>query len=128
MRRVARAIALAVLLIGAVLGAAYLYADGRLRTEEPAGGTIPTGQLVYVDDGNCPNGQVTEVTGSVPGVDRPRRCVVYPYDQLVAHRMVAFIERRFGKLFNILAVLGTIAGGIAAVLAIQAFLTSKKKP
>ena len=31
--------------------------------EMPAFGTIPTGHIVYVDDGSCPLGQVKEVTG-----------------------------------------------------------------
>jgi Family of unknown function (DUF6719) len=48
--------------------------------EMPATGTIPTGHIVYVDDGGCPLGQVKEVTGGslTPDIPRRIRCVDYP--------------------------------------------------
>ncbi|WP_317208182.1 DUF6719 family protein [Rhizobium halophilum] len=45
---------------------------------EPKAGSLKTGQRVLVDDGACPQGQVTQVTGSVPGVPRKRECVPMP--------------------------------------------------
>lgn len=45
---------------------------------EPKAGSLPTGQRVLVDDGTCPQGQVKQVTGSVPGVPRKRECVPMP--------------------------------------------------
>ena len=48
--------------------------------EMPATGTIPTGHIVYVDDGGCPPGQVKEVTGGSlsQGVPRKIRCIDRP--------------------------------------------------
>jgi hypothetical protein len=48
--------------------------------EVPATGTIPTGRIVYVDDGGCPPGQVKEVAGGSisHGVPRKIRCVDRP--------------------------------------------------
>jgi hypothetical protein len=46
----------------------------------PAIGAIPTGHIVYVDDGGCPLGQVKEVTGGslTPDIPRRIRCVDHP--------------------------------------------------
>jgi hypothetical protein len=48
--------------------------------EMPATGTIQNGRIVYVDDGDCPLGQVKEVTGGslTQGIPRGIRCVDRP--------------------------------------------------
>ena len=52
----------------------------QILREMPATGTIPTGHIVYVDDGGCPLGQVEEVTGGslTQGIPRRIRCVNRP--------------------------------------------------
>jgi Family of unknown function (DUF6719) len=49
-------------------------------TVEPPAGAIPTGKIVYVDDGTCPQGEVKEVTGGSLHASIPRtvRCVERP--------------------------------------------------
>jgi hypothetical protein len=51
-----------------------------LLPQMPAGGEIPYGKVVLVDDGKCPDGQVREVTGgsNTLGVPRRVRCVPRP--------------------------------------------------
>src|SRR5262249_21004981 len=49
-------------------------------SKEPAPGTLQTGQLVLVDDGSCPRGQIKEVIGGNQRmleyhIPRRRRCV-----------------------------------------------------
>jgi hypothetical protein len=48
--------------------------------EEPPKGTIPYGQIVYVDDGTCPSGEIKEITGGSLRRSIPRkvRCVKRP--------------------------------------------------
>jgi len=46
--------------------------------QEPPRGALQTGQKVLVDDGRCPEGQVTEVTGGAAGVARQYQCVDRP--------------------------------------------------
>ena len=53
-------------------------ADPEVLSQAPPSGSLPTGRIVLVDDGSCPPGQVREFTGSMPGVDRPSRCVPRP--------------------------------------------------
>jgi hypothetical protein len=52
----------------------------QILREMPATGTIPTGHIVYVDDGGRPGGQVKEVTGGSLTQNIPRRirCVDRP--------------------------------------------------
>ena len=47
---------------------------------EPAPGTLLYGQVVLVDDGSCPSGQIKELTGgsSAQGFGRKRRCIGRP--------------------------------------------------
>ncbi|MFB3061175.1 MAG: DUF6719 family protein [Candidatus Binatia bacterium] len=48
--------------------------------KEPPAGTLSTGEIVYVDDGTCPDGKVKEVTGGSRRrlIPRKRRCVKPP--------------------------------------------------
>ncbi len=44
--------------------------------KEPASRALRSGQVVLVDDGSCPKGQIKEVTaGAGESVRRSRRCV-----------------------------------------------------
>jgi hypothetical protein len=45
--------------------------------EEPPKGAIPYRQIVYVDDGTCPSGEVKEITGGSLQRSIPRkvRCI-----------------------------------------------------
>jgi hypothetical protein len=47
---------------------------------EPSSGSLPRGQVILVDDGTCPAGQIKEVTGgnSNQRVQRTRRCIPRP--------------------------------------------------
>ena len=47
-------------------------------THAPPPGSLATGRIVLVDDGSCPPGEVLELTGSTPGLDRQSRCVPRP--------------------------------------------------
>lgn len=64
------------LFVGAVMPAVCLSQDVYLK-EMPKGGDIPFGKVVYVDDGQCPKGEVKEVRGGsqVKGIARQVRCV-----------------------------------------------------
>ena len=46
-------------------------------TAEPPPGALKAGQVVYVDDGRCPAGQISRVAGaeSLGGSKRERSCV-----------------------------------------------------
>jgi len=46
--------------------------------QEPPRGGLATGQKVLVDDGRCPEGQVTEVTGGSSSAPRQYTCVDRP--------------------------------------------------
>ncbi|HKO68034.1 MAG TPA: DUF6719 family protein [Burkholderiaceae bacterium] len=66
-----------------VLGAfasSVCIADGGDLKKMPKPGEIAHGKVVYVDDGECPKGEVKEVTGGsdVKGVPRKVRCVKRP--------------------------------------------------
>ena len=45
--------------------------------EEPPLGTLKVGEVVLVDDGSCPDGQIKEVTAGNRAllIDRTRRCI-----------------------------------------------------
>ena len=48
--------------------------------EEPPDFSVPYGKILYVDDGRCPSGEVTEITGGNQreSILRKRRCVKRP--------------------------------------------------
>jgi hypothetical protein len=48
--------------------------------EEPLPGTLPYRKVVHVDDGTCPAGEVTEITGGSQEKAIPRRvrCIKRP--------------------------------------------------
>ena len=62
------------------LAPAVCFADGGDLKKMPKPGEIPYGKVVYVDDGECPKGEVKEVTGgsSVKEIPRKVRCVKRP--------------------------------------------------
>ncbi len=69
-----------------LLGCRFGYADGGsqpyLKQEPPTGG-LPSGQVVLVDDGTCPAGQIKQVTGgngsaAAGGTGRQRKCIPKP--------------------------------------------------
>lgn len=72
----------------ATLAALLLMAAGPVRPEmptaEPRPGTLRAGETVLVDDGRCPRGQVSQVTGgdNLGGhhgtAPRTRTCVARP--------------------------------------------------
>ena len=66
-------------LLGALNPAVCLSEDGYLK-KMPERGEIPYGKVVYVDDGECPKGEVKEVTGGsdVKAIPRKVRCVKRP--------------------------------------------------
>ena len=49
-------------------------------SKEPAMGDLSYGEVVYVDDGKCPGGQIKKITGGSDeeGVAREVRCVARP--------------------------------------------------
>lgn len=51
-----------------------------ILTEDPEPGTIPHNEIVLVDDGSCPPGQVKELTGGNDSQNIPRkqRCIPRP--------------------------------------------------
>lgn len=55
-------------------------AETQYEKKKPATGDIPYGQVIYVDDGTCPEGQVKEITGGRQDKSIPRtvRCVKRP--------------------------------------------------
>ncbi|MDR3520916.1 MAG: hypothetical protein P4L54_04795 [Acidocella sp.] len=69
-----------------LLGYHFGYADGgsqQYLTKEPPTGALPSGQVVLVDDGTCPAGQIKQVTGgngsaAAGGTGRQRKCIPKP--------------------------------------------------
>jgi hypothetical protein len=63
----------------AVLSTAALAAPEILK-EMPLKGTVKQGQVVYVDDGKCPAGEVKKIIGGDQGVGKSRQtsCVKRP--------------------------------------------------
>lgn len=112
-RRVA--IGLMVLCLGISL--LYVFYDDEILGEEPPPFSIITGESVFVDDGECSGSQIKEVIGGDVGVERTRRCVLYPYHRILASRLLRSVTMRFGKIYAVLAVIGTVAAGLAVVLA-----------
>ena len=54
-------------------------AEAQILKREPAEGGLRPGQIVLVDDGSCPRGQVLEVTAAANrNQGRARRCVPRP--------------------------------------------------
>jgi hypothetical protein len=53
-----------------------------LLKKVPKEGEVPTGKVVYVDDGKCPKGEIKEITGGSQekGIARKTRCVKRPAD------------------------------------------------
>lgn len=52
------------------------WAQTSVLTQEPPAGTLKTGEIVYVDDGSCPKGQIKQVAGAQNRHSpRTRRCV-----------------------------------------------------
>ena len=70
----------AVAFLGAITAA-----SGQILQQEPSEGRLVPGQRVLVDDGRCPKGKISEVTGGgnrklgtglvIAGSKRTRRCV-----------------------------------------------------
>ena len=75
----ARLVLVAFAWIGAFASTVCLSAEPYLK-EMPKDGDIPFRKVVYVDDGECPKGEVKEVTGGsrVKEVPRTVRCVKRP--------------------------------------------------
>ncbi len=48
--------------------------------EMPAKGAVRNGEIVYVDDGHCPAGEVKKITGGQQSMGKPRQveCVKRP--------------------------------------------------
>ena len=113
------------LLIVSAVALFVLLMQGATRnvvSEEPEALTIPTGQIVLVDDGTCPLGQILEVTGSTPGVERPRRCIPYPIIQLLFSRAELYGTSTISLIYGLLGVMATLGGAIAFVQLIQGWL------
>ena len=74
-----RHLVFASLLLGTLAPAVCSGEGGDLK-KMPKPGEIPFGKVVYVDDGECPKGEVKEVTGgsSVKEIPRKVRCVKRP--------------------------------------------------
>ena len=70
------ALCAALLAAAAVAGAQ----TGDILKEEPANLALRKGQVVYVDDGKCPAGQIKKITGGnqAAGVKRQVECVARP--------------------------------------------------
>ncbi|RYF31869.1 MAG: hypothetical protein EOO26_12690 [Comamonadaceae bacterium] len=69
-------IALSIPLLGATAGAQ----STEPLKEEPANLSLRKGQVVYVDDGKCPAGEIKRITGGnqAAGVKRQVECVKRP--------------------------------------------------
>lgn len=63
-----------------VLGLAVAACSPTIVKHEPEGGALPHNDVVLVDDGSCPDGQIKEITGgnNSLGIDRKRRCIPRP--------------------------------------------------
>lgn len=68
-----------------LFASALAAAEPKVLKQEPPPGGLKFGEIVLVDDGSCPKGQIKEVTGAqnlraldstVP--DRKRRCIPRP--------------------------------------------------
>ncbi len=122
--RLARFGAATIVLVTVILAILFLMDDENLRSEEPAPQTLNFGQVIYVDDGFCDGWRVREVTGATPTTERTRRCVEYPWVKLMSHRFVHGTEARFGRMYALLVIIGSVAGGLAAIGSVWKFLRS----
>jgi hypothetical protein len=81
------------LVMAAMLGSVVLALPAisqQVQRREPPAGQLKAGEVILVDDGRCPQGQVREVTGArqqktrdslasaTSGSSRSRRCVQRP--------------------------------------------------
>jgi len=68
------------LLAGFSLAAAAAYTAPVVLKEMPAKGVLRLGEVIYVDDGKCPVGEVKKITGGnqKTGVGRQVECVKRP--------------------------------------------------
>ncbi|WP_338891866.1 DUF6719 family protein [Aeromonas rivipollensis] len=69
------------LLLGLVSGCAHLAPTPiSYLSQDPAPGKLPYGQVAYVDDGQCPDGQVKRLIGGDAKKSIPRHveCVARP--------------------------------------------------
>ena len=64
----------------ALCAAATVCAAPMILKEEPAKGVLRVGEVVYVDDGSCPPGEVKKITGGnqKAGKTRLMECVKRP--------------------------------------------------
>lgn len=74
--KTARHLTAGLLLLG-LLTPGVCFSENVYLKKMPKGGDIPLGKIVYVDDGECPKGEVKEVTGGsqVKDIRRKVRCV-----------------------------------------------------
>ncbi|MBV7598291.1 DUF6719 family protein [Aeromonas sp. sia0103] len=70
------------LLVGLVSGCAN-FAPTHIEylSQDPPPGTIPYGRVVYVDDGQCPDGQVKRLIGGDASKNIPRHVECVPRPQ-----------------------------------------------
>ena len=70
------------LLLGLVSGCAN-FAPTHIEylSQDPPPGTIPYGRVVYVDDGQCPDGQVKRLIGGDASKNIPRHVECVPRPQ-----------------------------------------------
>lgn len=113
-----KAAAFGATLLGLLLVGAYLLDDGALLDAEPPPYTIPTGEVVLVDNGSCPWGQVLAVRGSMPGVPRMKDCRAYPLPKLLVAK-AARLPAALSRLYDVLVVVGSVFAGLG-VLALVA--------
>ena len=64
----------------ALVASASALAEIEILKEVPQSGTIRYRQVVYVDDGTCPKGEIKQITGGNKDKSIPRkvRCVKHP--------------------------------------------------
>ena len=64
----------------ALCAAATVYAAQVVLKEEPAKGVLRVGEVVYVDDGSCPPGELKKITGGNQKAGKTRlvECVKRP--------------------------------------------------
>ncbi len=122
-----RILAVIAVALAFLFSAGFLLHDDSVLFEEPTSQTIPTGQIVRVMDWRCDWGEVLAITGSVPGVPRERECTDYPAVRYFASASVRFVQEYFGKLYVLLAVIGTVFAGVAAITTVVRYLKTPEE-
>lgn len=120
-RRAFRVGIVIVVCLSSVISLLFLVHDGSVLRQEPAPGSIPTGQEVRVFTQSCGFAELMIVTGATWNTERERDCEAISKFGYVALWTVFFVEDVFGRLYTLLVIVGSVAAGMGALMVLPRF-------